>query len=405
MNFEINPRTVFLVVSGSRAYGINNADSDWDYRGIAISPLDIYFGLKPKFEHLVDGGPGKKHVYKHFPEGLLQPDSDMQILELVKFCALAIDCNPSIIEILFTDPKFYVRDPDPIMKRILENKHKFLNQQVKARFCGYALSQINRVKRHRRWLLNPVLKQPQRADFNLPDYKLISLDQLGAAEALIQKEINEFMIDQTEMPDSVKIELTNGLGKMMRAIWSSLHQTPYPVGEGQKFASTEDALAEAVAREQGFSENFIEVLKREKQYRGAKQEWNSYQTWLKERNPKRAELEKKCGYDSKHVAHCFRLLGMAREIITTGQVLVHRPDAERLKEIRNGILSYEEVVEFAEKESEALNELIKTSSLPKNAPVNEIHEMLVEAIMQFNLVKTCDEQMVNKMIKEILKVK
>lgn len=85
----------------------------------------------------------------------------------------------------------------------------------------------------------------------------------------------------------------------------------------------------------------MEVLKKERDYKRAKQEWDSYQRWLRERNPKRAELEEKFGFDTKNATHLFRLLRMCREILETGEVIVERPDAKELLEIRDGKMSYE----------------------------------------------------------------
>lgn len=383
MNFDLSERTIFLVLSGSRSYGFSGPNSDWDYRGIAIPPLDSYIGLTSKFEQVVDSDKNK-HVWKLYPDGLVQPDADMQVMEICKLARLAAQCNPSVIEILFSDPAAMVHK-HPIMDKLLDKKDLFLSKQAKARFCGYALSQLNRIKRHKRWLDNPPQVQPKRADFGLPEYKLLSLDQLGAADALIKKEVDAFMVDQTDLPEHTKIDLSNGLSRMMRAVWAAMHpEQSYPVGEGQKFASTEDALFEAVARDQQFSENFIEVLKKEKQYRGAKQEWDSYQHWLKERNPARAEIEKKYGYDCKHAAHLVRLIRMCREILESGQVLVRRPDAEEILAIRNGAWTYEEIVAFAEKEDLALQEVAKNSKLPGSPPIGLIHDLVFEMVMEFN---------------------
>jgi len=281
--------------------------SDYDYRGVAIAPLESYIGLMDKFEQAVDGDKGK-HVYLHYPEGLLKSDPrvegadpneapDMQVMELTKFVRLALHNNPSVMETLFTDESEVVIR-NSIMRPLLDNRHKMLSKQSRARFCGYAVSQLNRIKRHKRWLDNPPTHKPTREEFGLPEQSLISQDQIGAANALIQKEIDEFMVDQTHLPEDVKIELSASLGKSMRAVWTALHtDVPYPVGEGQKFETTEDALYWGAAKDQKFSDNFLEVLVKEKQYRTAKREWDQYQTWLRQRNEARAELEKQFGFD------------------------------------------------------------------------------------------------------------
>ncbi len=46
--------------------------------------------------------------------------------------------------------------------------------------------------------------------------------------------------------------------------------------------------------------DFMSLLTKTQQYRKALNEWKSYEAWRNNRNPERAALERKCGYDSKH---------------------------------------------------------------------------------------------------------
>ena len=368
--------------------------SDYDYRGIVIAPMECYLGFMNKFEQAVDTDKGK-HVYTHFPVGFLQDDPrlpgnnpdiapDMQVMELTKFVNLALSNNPSVLETLFVD------DSDrlilhPIMRTLMDNREKILSKQAKARFCGYAISQLKRIKTHRKYLLNPIETKPLRKDFGLPEHSLLSADQIGAADALIQKELDEFMVDQTHLPEDVKIELSSSLGKSMRAIWTALHiDTPYPVGDDKKFSSTEEALFWGAARDQEFSENFLQVLVQEKRYRTAKREYDQYQYWKAHRNPARAEIERKYHVDLKHATHLIRLLTTCREILEKGTLTVKRPDAEFLLSIRNGAWSYEQIVEFAEREDVALNEVVKNCSLPKIPDMNFFDGIVREMILEFN---------------------
>lgn len=380
-------------MAGSHAYGFATAKSDYDYRGIAIAPIACYIGLNEKFEQCVGDS-----TYLNYPIGLLKDDPrvlgadptvtpDMQVMELTKFMRLALANNPSVLETLFTDESERVFCL-PIMKSLLDNRNKILSKQAKARFCGYAVSQLNRIKRHKRWLDNPPTHKPTREEFKLPDQGLLNQDHIGAANALIQKELDEFMVDQTHLPEDVKIELNIGLSRSMKAIWTALHtDVPYPVGEGQKFEGIEDALYWGAAKDQEFTDNFLEVLVREKRYRTAMREWDQYQTWLRQRNPARAELEKKYGFDRKHAVHLIRLLHMAREILEDGTVRVKRPDAEELLAIRNGAWTYEQIVEFAEKEDVALNEVVKNCKLPKVPDFQFFDSLVREMILQFSGVK------------------
>jgi predicted nucleotidyltransferase len=380
MNFDLYKHTLLLVLTGSRGYGTNIESSDWDYRGIAVPPLDTYIGLNPRFEQVVDTE--KKTTWKHYPEGMLEPDADMQVTELGKFCRLAMECNPSVIEILFSDKIIYQH---PLAEKLIENRDLFLSRLAKPRFCGYALSQLSRIKGHKRWLDNPPQTQPARKDFGLGEKASISVDQLGAAEALVRREVDNFMIDQQFLPEETKIELGNGLGRMMRIIWLAINKDEkYPVGVGEKFAHTNDAVTEHVMRSEGFSEGFIEILQKEKRYRTAMKDWDAYQTWLKERNETRADLEKKFGYDTKHGMHLVRLLRMAREILETGKVNVWREDAEELKAIRNGAMTYQQLIDFADKEDEALVEVARNSKLPLQPDRAKLHKLVYDLTMEFN---------------------
>lgn len=387
MNFNLNDRTVFLTLAGSHAFGFSTPESDFDYRGIAIAPMSSYVGLDSRFEQIVDDK--KKTVWKHYPAGLVQPEADMQVMELTKFCRLAAQCNPSVIENLFTPEDVIIRK-DPIMTELLDARECFLSRQAKARFCGYALSQLNRIKRHKRWLDNPPTSQPTRSEFGLPEYKIISLDELGAAEALIEQQVKEFSINQDDLPEHVKIELENAMERILKTAWTILGgNKEFPIGRYQEYHRTEDVLFEAMASKLQLDENFIELLKREKRYRTAKNEWSSYQQWLTERNPARAELERKFGYDCKHAAHLVRLIRMCREILETGQVIVKRPDADQIKAIRAGAWTYEKICEYAETEDKALQLVAAKSKLPSAPDMKRIHELVFSMVMRYNFGK-CD---------------
>jgi uncharacterized protein len=384
---ELQDRTVFLVVSGSHAYGMATETSDYDYRGIFIPPMYSYIGLMDKIENVND-----TDVYKYFDVGLLKTDPrvdgsdpneapDMQLLEISKFIRLALQNNPSVLETLFIDD-YVIKHP--VMDVLIANREKLLSKSCKARFCGYAISQLRRIEGHRRWLLNPIDHKPTREEFGLPNHSLLSPDQVGAASALIQKELDEFMIDQTHLPEDIKIELYPRMSKMMRAVWSALNTESYPVGSEYRFKTTEDALFWGAAKDQEFSENFLDVLVREKRYRSAKSDWDRYQEWLRNRNEKRAELEKKFGLDTKHASHLVRLLTTCREILTEGKLNVKRSDADELKAIRNGAWTYEQLIEFAEKQDKEMDELVKTSPLPKIPDIKFFDNLVREMILEFN---------------------
>lgn len=345
-------RTVLLVRHGSHAYGTNTATSDEDFKGIAIPPKNYFLGTMHRFEQAE----------------LKAPDPDAVIYDIRKFFNLAADCNPNIIEVLHTDPSdhFLV---DPIGEIILEHKDAFLSKKIKHTFLGYSIAQLKRIKTHKRWIMNPPTHPPTRKELGLPEQTLIPADQLMAAQAEIQKELDRFQFDFMEgLEESRKIEVRNTVTGMLAEL-----------------KITTDQHWQASARKIGLSDNFIQLMQREREYAGAKREWDQYQNWKKTRNATRAMLEEKFGYDTKHAYHLVRLIRMCREILTTGVVLVKRPDREELLAIRNGAWTYDQLIEFAEREEQKLNELYNMSNVLPKSPNKEMLDKLCIKLVEKSL--------------------
>jgi predicted ABC-class ATPase len=122
-------------------------------------------------------------------------------------------------------------------------------------------------------------------------------------------------------------------------------------------------------------------MKRERQYTSAKREFEQYQNWKATRNKSRAELEEKYGYDTKHAYHLVRLIRMCREMLTTGKVIVKRPDREELLAIRNGAWTYDQLIEFAEKEEQELNVIYETCNILPHKPNREkLDKLCIELV-------------------------
>jgi len=114
----------------------------------------------------------------------------------------------------------------------------------------------------------------------------------------------------------------------------------------------------------------------ERAYRAAARHWSNYQVWLRNRNPARAELEARHGYDTKHAMHLLRLLRMGEEILGEGRVRVLRPDAEWLLAVRDGALTYDEVLTYAAEHKARLAAMIAHSPLPE-APDEQAADRLL----------------------------
>jgi predicted nucleotidyltransferase len=102
------------------------------------------------------------------------------------------------------------------------------------------------------------------------------------------------------------------------------------------------------------------------------------------RNPARAELERRFGYDTKHAMHLVRLLRMGLEALERGELVVPRSDAAELRAIRDGELSFERLLELASELEQAMFRASEATALPEavdRAWVDEVARsfMLAEA--------------------------
>jgi predicted nucleotidyltransferase len=348
----IRQGTALLVRHGSMAYGTNVASSDEDIKGVCIPPKQYFFGTMHRFEQAE----------------LKAPDPDAVIYDIRKFFSLAAQNNPSIIEVLFVDNQdhLYVTD---IGQKIIDNRDKFLSKRIRFSFAGYAHSQLNRIKLHRGYLLNPPKGYPTRLEMGLPEHTLIPQDQLSAAEADIQKELDRFDFDfLEEVSEPVKIGIRNIMAEMLAIL---------------KITTEEQWLS--AARKIGLSDNFIEIMQKERAYKNLKSQWDKYQEWKKNRNPARAAMEEKFGYDGKHALHLIRLLRVCVEVLSTGKVIVKRPDREELLAIRNGHWSYDQLIEEAEKLDKQAEGLYKTSTILPKTPNFELLDRLCIELVERSL--------------------
>lgn len=294
---------IYETMHGSRAYGLATDTSDTDRRGVFVPTATAFLGYLPAPEQL-------------------EPEAERVLYDIRKFFRLAAACNPTAIEVLFTEPSDHLQ-VTAAGAQLLEHRGEFLSRLAGDSFGRYGLAQLRRIRTHRRWLLNPPGARPERSGYGLAGRSAVPKDEQGAVEAMLHN------------------------GRL---------------------------------KEHDLAPSFLEVLDRERRYRAALREWQQYQEWLKNRNPARAELEKRYGYDTKHAMHLIRLLRMAGEILTTGQVLVRRPDAEDLLSIRRGRLSFDELLQDAEGLGARLQGLAGTSGLPPRPDEQRLNRLCAEIV-------------------------
>jgi len=347
---------IFKCISGSHAYGMATEHSDMDTRGVFVAPPDYVIGC---FKHV---------------EQVQRSDIDETIFEIGKFVKLAVECNPNIIELLFTDDN-NVQFIDPAFQILRDNRDLFLSTKAKFTFSGYAVSQLKRIKGHKKWIMQP---QPKEAPA-LTRYCTF-IDNVGHKKKLSATKIaylQEHCI------------LLKGFGENVFRVFDAYEVPEYNKGvvseDGTNFIYAD--IEEDKLLRSGFYEkcHFKGTLVCDlTKFKEARHNWKSYWEWKRKRNKDRAALEEKYGFDGKHASHLVRLMRMAEEILTEGKVIVHRPDAQELLDIRNGKMDYDSLIKWAAEQDKKLDDIYKEeSNLPKYPNVEVVNKLVMKIRQEF----------------------
>ena len=334
----LHENTIYVTLHGSGAYGLANELSDVDVKGICIPPKDVEYHLYHRFEQAENNADLEKAL-EHL-KNPKNPKFESTIYSLRKFFLLAAEVNPNIIEILWTDPKDHYVFKSP-MDKIIENRNLFLSNKARYTFSGYAIAQAKKIDRHRKWIEKGEVKFPDRAEFGLPPVPQKGTEEIfGFIKAQVEQwNLNQFPVDEmlrAELKDTIWDLLTNVTGQEV-----SVANWPDKYAEGVIYKMKTDF---------NLSDEVVKYIGQERAYAKAKQVYDSWVSWKKERNPARRELEEKSGYDTKHASHLVRLMRMGYEILTEGKVIVNRIgiDADELLAIKNGAWNYDKVMEYKE---------------------------------------------------------
>lgn len=92
------------------------------------------------------------------------------------------------------------------------------------------------------------------------------------------------------------------------------------------------------------------------------------------------KLKNKENYDTKDAMHLLRLTRMCKEIVTTGQVNVRRPDRAYLLQVRAGQVNIDEVVKEAEDNFQHAKLYVEKSPLPDKPDFHQVEIFLEECI-------------------------
>lgn len=352
---KIEQRTILLALTGSRGYGLATEKSDYDYRGVFIATKPYYLGFD-KIEQQDRGWDEGEGLFPYLTK-------DTCIYELRKFLELSAANNPNILELLWFKEYLHLT---PVGQELIRHKQLFLSTKVRQTYSNYGYAQIRRLESHRKWLLAPPIQKPLPSDFGLDTAQPMTVSELNAFLEYLYYLIRErvqFLESSQELYELLTAKID------FKAV---LKQYPLPA-----------ATIEYTQKLAGTPKEFIDLLQRSHQYRLALNNYKSYQDWQKNRNPARAAMEAKVGYDCKFAMQAIRLLRTGIEILETQNLIVDRReagDAEQLLAIKRGDYTYEEVMKIANKLYRGLNEAYLRSGLPKSVDSEVVNQLCIELV-------------------------
>lgn len=125
VEFNLFDHVIYNCVVGSRAYGLDDENSDTDRRGIYLPPADLHWSLYG------------------IPEQIEHKEAQECYWELQKFLVLALKANPNVLECLYTP---LVEVATPLAQELLDLRSLFLSQLVYQTYNSYVLSQFKKME-------------------------------------------------------------------------------------------------------------------------------------------------------------------------------------------------------------------------------------------------------------------
>jgi uncharacterized protein len=118
-------RVIFKCIIGSRAYGLEDEQSDTDYRGFYLPPSELKWSLYG------------------VPEQIEYEENQEAYWEIQKFLILALKANPNVLECLYSP---LIEKVTPLAQELLDMRSIFLSRLVFQTYNGYVMSQFKKMQ-------------------------------------------------------------------------------------------------------------------------------------------------------------------------------------------------------------------------------------------------------------------
>jgi len=364
-------------VVGSQAHGTSTPESDVDRAFIYILPQEYIYGTKYQEQ--------------------LRIHKDYTGFEIKRFLELAQSNNPTVLELLYS-PEDCIITKHPVFQYAIDIRDQILTKRCRNSFAGYARKQIQKAKgldKMQNWEKDRVTrKEPidfcyvvdghgsrplnDYLDKNGMEQKFCGVTKIPNARDLYglfydwDAHVCFSELETEEHREHNKIILKEA-GKPMGLGYKGVAKT----GVGENVAESNQLRLSSIPKGQVI--DAILIYNKDSYTKSCK-DYQSYQTWLENRNEQRYVDVKEHGqsYDGKNLMHCKRLLQIAREIAENGTIQIRRPNPEELQDIRKGRVDLGELLGWAENEMNTMDVLFDNCSLPDDVDPELINQTLIK---------------------------
>jgi predicted nucleotidyltransferase len=314
-------KLLFKVRVGSFLYGLNTPSSDEDYMSVIMpSPKDL-LGLQ-KLEEIDNSSKSSAAGRRNTEE-----DVDDKQYTLPRYLNLFMNGNPEKTEVLFAEPK-NILVTSPEMQFLFDNREKIISKRVLHSFSGFAHAQKSKliVKKERYFSLIAAVEWIE---------KNISKERLGVD-------------NQTTSLTEVESDILNKTVK-------------YYKGSKNNVESFHKGMAPKMIYEKLISER-------------DNYGWRVH-----------TETFNRLFYDVKFGYHLVRLLSECRQLLETGKITYPFTGKafNDIMRIRNGEVSYEELMEMYISYEEAIKPFETSNVLRDKPDFNFVNDWLIETLLGY----------------------
>lgn len=354
-------------------YGLAHEKSDVDFRGIYLLSESNYKKCD-----------SRKLKHEEFPNQLNDKKNNEVYYELKRFLDLIQKGNPTCIELLFAYDVFVPEIENPVLDELFAIREDFLTKEFCVTLYNFIVSQIRKAKG-----ANKLAFAPEAKVYKTP------IEFCYYINPCMQKShpLTEWLKFQNIKQQACGITRVHNT-RDVYALYHDKTQQRLFFDKPTLFSKTELFFRRKFNIKKGFGYKGIELEDKSssmlrlseipkgedpillfsynpQSYTDYMNEYHRYTKWLENRNEERyhENLLASKGYDTKNMAHCWRMLTQLKHFLLTKEFIVEAMDKETIFKIKKGEYEWDDLniqVDLMSKEIHTLLETFENNTKVHN---------------------------------------